>query len=130
VLLQSDGDFVAARLRSPRKPIVEALQLYRGQLALIDSFIIQDEIGSVGTTREVRTEPITGGPQRLIAIISVGEGNEMLVGPSWSNGNLYFYEDGDGTGSRVYRFNPADNTYAMGPAYAYLTGFSVVGDRA
>lgn len=33
------------------------------QLALIDTFILNEDIGAVGTTTEVRTEPVTGGPQ-------------------------------------------------------------------
>jgi hypothetical protein len=115
---------------APREPSVEALQLYRGQLALIDTFIISDGIGSVGTTTEVRTEAVTGGPQRLIAIIDVGEGDESWLGPSWSGGKLYFYEDSMGAGFKVYRFNPAQDSYASAPAHTYLTGFSVIGDRA
>jgi hypothetical protein len=115
---------------APEDPAVEALQLYRGQLALIDTFIINDNIGSVGTTTEVRTEAITGGPQRLIAIIDVGEGDESWLGPSWSSGKLYFYEDSMGAGFKVYRFDPAHNTYATAPAHTYLTGLSVIGNRA
>ena len=29
---------------------------------------------------------------------------------------------------KVYRFNPARDTYASAPAHAYLTGFSVIGN--
>lgn len=116
--------------KAPRDPSVEALQLYRGQLALIDTFILNDEIGSVGTTTEVRTEAVTGGPQRLIGIIDVGEGDESWLGPSWSGGKLYFYEDSMGAGFKVYRFDPAGDTYASAPAHTFLTGFSVIGDRA
>ena len=71
---------------APQLPEVEALQLYRGQLALVDTFILNDNVGTVGTTTEVRTEAITGGPQRLIALLGVGEGDESWLGPSWSNG--------------------------------------------
>ncbi len=115
---------------APEDPSVEALQLYHAQLTLIDTFIIQDDVGSVGTTTEVRTEAVGGGPQRLIAIISVGESDESWLGPSWSNGKLYFYEDSMGAGFKVYRFNPARDTYASASAHTYLTGFSVLGDRA
>jgi hypothetical protein len=115
---------------APREPSVEGLQLYRGQLALIDTFIINDDIGSVGTTTEVRTEAASGGPQRLIAIIDVGEGDESWLGPSWSGGKLYFYEDSMGAGFKVYRFNPAADAYSSAPAHTYLTGFSVIGGRA
>ncbi len=113
----------------PQAPSVDALALYRGQLALIDTFILNDNIGD-GTTTEVRTEAITGGPQRLIALLSVGEGDESWLGPSWSDGKLYFYEDSMGAGFVVYRFDPAHNTYVSARAHTYLTGFSVIGERA
>ena len=113
----------------PQGPSVDALALYRGQLALIDTFIINDKIGD-GTTTEVRTEAITGGPQRLIALLNVGEGDESWLGPSWSDGKLYFYEDSMGAGFVVYRFDPARNTYVSARARTYLTGFSVIGERA
>jgi hypothetical protein len=113
---------------APQDTSVEALQLYRGQLALIDTFILDDDIGAVGTTTEVRTEAIGGGPQRLIALLGVGEGDESWLGPSWSEGKLYFYEDSMGAGFVVYRFDPAHDTYARARAYTYLTGFSVIGD--
>jgi hypothetical protein len=115
---------------APRLPQVEALALYRSQLALIDTFILNDNIGAVGTTTEVRTEAITGGPQRLIALLGVGEGDESWLGPSWSNGKLYFYEDSMGAGFKIYRFDPSRGTYASAPAFTYLTGFSVISNRA
>jgi hypothetical protein len=115
---------------APQDPTVEALQLYRGQLALIDTFILDDNIGAVGTTTEVRTEAVTGGPQRLVALLGVGEGDERWLGPSWSNGQLYFYEDSAGAGFVLYRFDPARDTYLSAPAHTYLTGFSVIGERA
>jgi len=117
---------------APQRPIVEALALYRGQLALIDTFDLSDGFGSNGTTTEVRTEAITGGPQRLVALLTVGEGDEQWVGPSWSEGKLYFYEDEDGTCgcTAVYRFDPARNSYARAHASAYLTGFSMIDNQA
>jgi hypothetical protein len=115
---------------APRSPEIEALQLYRGQLALIDTFILNDNIGAVGTTTEVRTEAVSGGPQRLVALMDVGEGDESWLGPSWSEGKLYFYKDSIGAGFVVYRFDPARDTYFSAPTHTYLTGFSVVGDRA
>jgi hypothetical protein len=115
---------------APQLPEVEALQLYRGQLALVDTFILNDNVGTVGTTTEVRTEAVTGGPQRLLALMDVGEGDESWLGPSWSDGKLYFYKDSIGAGFVVYRFDPARDTYLSALAHTYLTGFSVVGDRA
>jgi hypothetical protein len=117
---------------APQGPIVEALQLYRGRLALIDTFDFNDGIGSNGTTTEVRTEAISGGPQHLVALLTVGEGDEQWVGPSWSEGKLYFYEDEDGTCgcTASYRFDPARNTYARARASTYLTGFSMIDGQA
>jgi hypothetical protein len=127
---ESETEVPRLHCAAPEDPSVQALQLYRSQLALIDTFILDDGIGSVGTTTEVRTESIAGGPQRLVALLSVGEGDESWLGPSWAGGKLYFYEDSTGTGFKVYRFDPAHNTYASAPAHTYLTGFSVIGDRA
>jgi hypothetical protein len=36
-------------------------------------------MAAVGTTTEVRTEPVTGGPQRLLALMDVGEGDESWL---------------------------------------------------
>jgi hypothetical protein len=91
---------------------------------------VSGNIGAVGTTTEVRTEAVLGGPQRLVALLDVGEGDESWLGPSWSNGKLYFYEDSMGAGFVVYRFDPARDTYLSARAHTYLTGFSVVGERA
>ncbi len=114
----------------PKAPSVEALALHGRQLALIDTFILNDGIGSVGTTTEVRIETVTGGPQRLVALLDVGEGDESWLGPSWFDGELYFYEDTDGTTEgAVDGFDPARNTYVSAPAYAYLTGFSMINSR-
>jgi hypothetical protein len=114
----------------PHGPSVDALQLAGRKLALVDTFTLNDNVGAVGTTTEVRTETIGGGRQQLVALLGVGEGNESWLGPSWSGGKLYFYEDTSGVGFHVFRFDPANDTYAKSPAYDYLTGFSVVGNRA
>lgn len=125
--LNEDAPLVCAR---PKDPSVDALQLSGSRLALVDTFILNDDVGTVGTTTEVRTEGIGGGPQRLVALLGVGEGDESWLGPSWSGGKLYFYEDSIGAGFVIYEFDPASGTYAKAPAYAYLTGFSVVAGRA
>ncbi|HXP28583.1 MAG TPA: hypothetical protein VN804_02420, partial [Solirubrobacteraceae bacterium] len=46
----------------PQNPSVDALQLSGQQLALVDTFILDDDVGAAGTTTEVRTETIDGGP--------------------------------------------------------------------
>jgi hypothetical protein len=115
---------------APQASSVEALALHGRQLALIDTFILNDGIGSVGTTTEVRIETVTGGPQRLVALLDVGEGNETWLGPSWFGGKLYFYEDTNGsTEGAVDGFDPARNTYVSALASAYLTGFSMINSR-
>ncbi len=114
----------------PQGPSIDALALYRGQLALVDTFDLNDGIGANGTTTEVRTEAVNGEPQRLIALLGAGEGDESWLGPSWSGGKLYFYEDSMGAGFVAYRFDPAHNAYASARAHTYLSGFSVVGERA
>jgi hypothetical protein len=113
---------------APKAPSVEALALHGRQLALIDTFILNDGIGS-GITTEVRIEKVTGGPQRLVALLDVGEGDESWLGPSWFGGELYFYEDTVGAPGAVDGFDPARDTYVSTPAYAYLTGFSMINSR-
>lgn len=54
-------------------------------------------------------------------LLGVGEGDESWLGPSWSNGKLYFYDDSMGAGFTIYRFDPARGTYASAPAFTYLT---------
>ncbi|HEY2719543.1 MAG TPA: hypothetical protein VGI52_07930 [Solirubrobacteraceae bacterium] len=125
--LHESAGLICAR---PRDPSVDALQLSGRRLALVDTFILNDHVGAVGTTTEVRTETIGGGAQRLVALLGVGEGDESWLGPSWSDGDLYFYEDSVGAGFFVYRFDPATGAYEKAPAYSYLTGFSVVAGRA
>lgn len=114
----------------PKNPSVDALQLSGRRLALVDTFILDDHVGAVGTTTEVRTEAIGGGAQHLVALLGVGEGDESWLGPSWSGGKLYFYEDSEGAGFVVFRFDPKTGAYAKASAHSYLTGFSVVAGRA
>jgi hypothetical protein len=118
---------------------VDALALYHRQLALIDAFWLKGGmgvgIGGSGLPTEVRLEPVGRGPQKLVAVLTPGEGHEGWVGPSWWGGRLYFYKNGEGPYPFVYRFDPRHNRYAgvrpYGPAYADLTGFSMLdGQRA
>jgi glutathione S-transferase len=48
-------------------------------LALVDTFILDDNVGAVGTTTEVRTEPIAGGPQRLLTASSDTDGRVLRL---------------------------------------------------
>jgi hypothetical protein len=118
--------------QAPKQPAVEALQLGGHTLALVDSFLIDDGIGSSGTTTEVRIEPVTGGRQRLVAILTVGEGDESWIGPSWLGSDLYFYEDSDDASIEqraAFRFDPSRGSYMRAASYSYLAGFAMTDAR-
>jgi hypothetical protein len=110
---------------------VEALQLYRAQLALIDTFAIKGNVGGTGLPTEVRVEGTAGGPQQLVALMVPGDG-ESWVGPSWWGGKLYFFKDGPGPAFRegpnpfVYRFDPRHNRYARARSDSDVNGFSML----
>jgi len=106
----------------PEDGKVEALALYRDQLAFIDSFRLPD--GYEGHN-EVRTESISGGPQRLVAMLGIGIGAESYVGPSWFGGKLYFQYQGGGVTFYLYRFDPSRRTYSRTLAHKYLSGLSM-----
>lgn len=110
----------------PQSPAVNSLALYGHRLALIDTFDLDDGVGANGTVTEVRTETVTGGPQQLVALMSVGEGDESWVGPSWAAGRLYFYETSQGAGAAVDGFDPVHDSYVAAHAATYLTGFAVI----
>jgi hypothetical protein len=114
---------------------VDGLELHYGRLALTDQFETANAAGN-GDVGEVRTEAVTGGPQRLIAMEAAeeGEGETIWLGPSWSEGKLFFYQDGAEcveTCPRVYGFDPARRAYVRAQASSDLTGFSMgTGGRA
>lgn len=108
---------------------VEALALYDRQLALVDAFNIAGEVGGTGLPTEVRVEGTEGGPQRLVAIMTPGEGGESWVGPSWWHGDLYFFKNGEGPYPFVYRFDPRSNRYAGARGHRFLSGFSIMDGR-
>ncbi|MGH2902341.1 MAG: hypothetical protein ACRDK7_01920 [Solirubrobacteraceae bacterium] len=114
---------------------VTGLQLHYGRLALTDSFYTRN--GSENGQGEVLTEPVKGGPQRLIALEGVeeGGGETFWLGPSWSEGDLYFYADGLPECVEhciyVYGFDPRHDTYVRATESTELTGFSMAaGHRA
>lgn len=112
---------------------VTGLELYSGRLALTASFSTRD--GDPNGEGEVLTEAVTGGPQHLIAVEGVeeGGGTTFWLGPSWSEGTLYFYEDGLPECVEhciyVYGFDPAHNRYLRASASAALSGFSMAEGR-
>ncbi len=94
---------------------VTGLQMYYGRLAVTDSFYTLNGAGN--GEGEVLTETVKGGPQRLIALEGVeeGGGETFWLGPSWSEGDLYFYADGLPECVEhciyVYGFDPSHDRY-------------------
>lgn len=114
---------------------VTGLQLHHGRLALTDSFSTRD--GDPNGEGAVLTEAVKGGPPHLIALEGVEEGGgaTFWLGPSWSEGKLYFYADGLPECVEhciyVFGFDPSNGTYVRATAYAELTGFAMAaGHRA
>jgi len=118
-----------ARCEATTGPTVTGLQLYYGRLALTDSFSTRN--GDPNGEGEVLTEAVKGGPQKLIALEGVeeGGGETLWLGPSWSEGKLYFYADGLPECVEhciyVYGFDPTHDTYVRATASTELTGFSM-----
>ena len=108
---------------------VTGLQLHNGRLALTDSFYTKN--GDVNGEGEVLTEAVKGGPQHLVALEGVeeGGGETFWLGPSWSEGKLYFYADGLPECVEqciyVYGYDPRRDTYVRAAAFTELTGFSM-----
>jgi hypothetical protein len=118
------------RCERPQNPSVDALELHGTQLALIDTYALQ-QAGGQGTT-EVRTESIKGGPQRLVARLTIGEAGQTWVGPSWAKGRLFFYKAcfGDPSGcvggrGGAYGYDPARRTYVHAGGSTVLSGFAM-----
>jgi hypothetical protein len=106
----------------PEAGQVEALALYRDQLAFIDSFALPDEYEG---HKEVRVDHLRGGPQHLVAILGIGIGSETYVGPSWFDGKLYFQYQGEGVRTFLYRFDPSSGTYWRSHSQEYLSGLAM-----
>ena len=106
---------------------IDDLELHGSQLALIDSYALSRGGGSNGTT-EVRMESVRGGPQRLIASMNVGEGQQTWIGPSWAKGNLYFYRScpfGCPKAQGAYRYTPESGAYALAAGKYAISGFAM-----
>jgi len=118
-----------ARCDTTTERAVTALQLYHGRLALTTSFDIR--LGDPNGYGEVLTEALGGGPQHMIALEGVeeGGGTTFWLGPSWSEGKLYFYADGLPECVEhciyVYGFDPSHDKYVRATASAELTGFAM-----
>jgi hypothetical protein len=108
---------------------VTGLQLYHGRLALTDSFYTRN--GGGNGEGEVLTESVKNGPQHLVALEGVeeGGGETFWLGPSWSEGKLYFYADGLPECVEhciyAYGFDPRHDRYVRATESTELTGFSM-----
>jgi hypothetical protein len=128
-LCQPASKETRASCEATTNPTVTGLQLYYGRLALTDSFYTSN--GDENGEGEVLTEAVKGGPQHLIALEGVeeGGGETFWLGPSWSEGKLYFYADGLPECVEhciyVYGFDPTHDTYVRAFASTELTGFSM-----
>jgi hypothetical protein len=118
------------RCERPQNASVDALELHGTQLALIDTYGLR-QAGGNGTT-EVRTESIKGGPQRLVARLTIGEAGQTWIGPSWAKSRLFFYKAcfGDpsgcvGGGGGAYGYDPARRTYVHANGSTVLSGFAM-----
>ena len=118
----------------PTSRRIGEIELHGSQLALVDTFELK-LAGGEGTA-EVRTESIKGGPQRLVALMDLGEGGQTWTGPSWAKGKLYFYKTchGDPGGclgpgvAGAFAYDPAHNTYGLARSSAVLNGFAIDDD--
>jgi hypothetical protein len=121
------------RCERPSNPRIGDIELHGSQLALVDTFGLK-EAGGNGVA-EVRTESIKGGAQKLVALMTIGEGGQTWVGPSWAKGKLYFYKAclGDpggcfGPGAGAFAWNPAHNSYELARSSTPLSGFAIDDD--
>lgn len=118
-----------ASCEATTNPTVTGLQQYYGRLALTDSLFTEN--GDTNGDGEVLTEAVKGGPQHLIALEGVeeGGGRTFWLGPSWSEGRLYFYADGLPECVEhciyVYGFDPTHSRYVRAFASTELTGFAM-----
>jgi hypothetical protein len=126
-----ESDDGPRRCARPSNAFVGDLELNGTQLALLIDFDLNVNAGVVS---EVRTESIKGGPQRLVALLTSGEGGQSWLGPSWAKGKLYFYKtcvadpSACQQGAGVFRFDPARMTYQRAGSATPLAGFAIDGD--
>jgi hypothetical protein len=117
----------------PSSASVAALELGNSQLALIDTYGLTH--GGANGEAEVRMQSVRGGPQRLVALMNLGEGNQSWNGPAWAGGDLFFYRScpfGCPGSEGPYRYDPDSGAYAKAPSAGAVAGFAMddVGRRA
>ena len=63
--------------------------------------------------------------------MTVGEGGQSWIGPSWARGRLYFYKtcfgdpSGCSTAGGAFRFDPKTGRTAFAPSATVLSGFAI-----
>jgi hypothetical protein len=117
---------LSSRCRRPTGRSVDDLELSGRRLALTTSYTLPE-----GDQTEVRMQSVRGGPQRLIAQMTVAEGAQFWAGPSWAGGELFFYRscpfgcDDQG----AYRYDPDSGAYAFArKSNTTLAGFAMDDD--
>lgn len=111
---------------------VDDLELDGTRMALIVSYGLAHGGGANGTT-EVRMESVRGGPQRLLALMNVGEGQQTWIGPAWAKHDVFFYRScpfACGRSEGAYRYDPDRRTFTHAPASLSVSGFAMDGDGA
>jgi hypothetical protein len=115
------------RCERPAGRSVRALELHGSRLALIVNYGLSQGGGNGQT--EVRMESVQGRPERLVALMNVGEGGQAFIGPSWARGELFFFKSCPcGSAQGAYRFDPNRGSYAKAPGTRPLAGFAIDDD--
>jgi hypothetical protein len=110
----------------PSGASVGAVELGGSQLALIDTYGLTH--GGANGEEEVRMQSVRGGPQRLVALMNLGEGNQSWNGPAWAGGRLFFYRScpfGCPGSEGPYRYAPDSGAYAKAPGAGAVAGFAM-----
>jgi hypothetical protein len=119
------------RCERPGDATVRDLELHGSRLALISSYGLP-HTGGNGQI-DVRMELVSGGRQRLMALANVGESGQTWIGPSWANGDLFFYQScfGSGCGPGAggpYRYDPGRRAYSKAGLSGDVTGLAMDAD--
>jgi len=107
-----------SRLRgAPRGYGIDSLELNGSRVAFIDG---------VENRAELRMDSIRGNRQLLVASMNRGIANQKLQGPSWAQGNLFFYVSRpDRKLAGPYRYDLGNGRYAKAPDAGPMTGFAM-----
>jgi hypothetical protein len=114
------------RCERPADASVNDLELHGSRLALIVTYGLSQ--GGGNGQSEVRMESVRGGRPHLVALTNVGEDAQAWIGPSWANGDLFFYKSclaGGACAGGPYRYDPAGSSYAKAGLTPPLAGFAM-----